>query len=49
MTTLLLIRHGESIANRQSFFAGQIESDLEEKGLQQNVAATFIHRHIKKD
>lgn len=50
MTTLLLIRHGESIANRQSFFAGQIDPDLEEKGLQQaKLTARYIAENYQVD
>lgn len=44
MTTLLLIRHGESLANRKCFFAGQKDVPLEEKGfLQAKLTAEFIH------
>ena len=35
MTTLILIRHGESEANRQGIFAGHIDVDLQNKGLEQ--------------
>lgn len=35
MTTLILIRHGESQANRQSLFAGHLNVDLTENGLAQ--------------
>ena len=43
MTRLLLIRHGESQANRSSFFAGQTDVPLEEKGLfQARVTADYI-------
>ena len=35
MTVLILIRHGESEANRQGIFAGQIDPDLQDKGLEQ--------------
>ncbi len=48
MTTLLLIRHGESTANRQSFFAGQIDPDLEEKGLHQaKLTAKYVARNYQ--
>ncbi len=35
MTRLLLIRHGESEANRDGFFAGQTDVELLEKGVEQ--------------
>lgn len=50
MTTLLLIRHGESTANRQSFFAGQIDPDLEEKGLRQaKLTAKYVAEKFRVD
>lgn len=50
MTTLLLIRHGESLANREGFFAGQCDVPLEEKGhLQAQLTASFIHSHYAVD
>lgn len=43
MTTLLLIRHGESEANRMRIFSGQIDSDLQDNGLQQaKLTAKYI-------
>ena len=35
MTRLILIRHGESEANRNSFFAGQMDVELLKKGEEQ--------------
>lgn len=35
MTTLLLIRHGESEANREYYFAGQYDALLMERGIEQ--------------
>lgn len=35
MTKLLLVRHGESEANRNMIFAGHYDADLTEKGLEQ--------------
>ena len=35
MTKLLLIRHGESEANNQGFFAGQYDAALMPKGIEQ--------------
>ncbi len=35
MTTLLLVRHGESEANRRDIFAGHLDVDLQNKGLKQ--------------
>lgn len=50
MTTLLLIRHGESLANREGFFAGQCDVPLEEKGLvQARLTAKFIHSRYHAD
>lgn len=43
MTTLLLIRHGESDANCEGFFAGQLDVNLREKGIEQaKKTAQFI-------
>ncbi len=43
MTTVLLIRHGESCANRRNIFAGHLDVDLEEQGmLQAQKTAKFI-------
>ena len=50
MTTLLLIRHGESEANRQGLFAGQVNPDLQEKGLiQAKATACFIADNFSVD
>ena len=50
MTSLLLIRHGESRANREGFFAGQADVPLEEKGLSQaRITADFIVRNYSVD
>lgn len=50
MTRLLLIRHGESEANRHSTFAGQTDVPLEEKGLfQARITADFIVRSYTVD
>lgn len=43
MTKLILIRHGESEANAKGIFAGQINPDLEKKGLDQ---AKLTAKHI---
>lgn len=43
MTQFLLIRHGESRANRECFFAGQLDAPLEDKGIAQaQLTARFI-------
>ena len=34
-TTLLMVRHGESEANRRDIFAGHLDADLQSKGLKQ--------------
>ena len=50
MTTLILIRHGESEANRQGVFAGQIDPDLQNRGKEQAKAtARFIAENYKID
>lgn len=50
MTKLLLIRHGESTANRHNIFAGQIDPELEEKGIMQAKAtADYIASDFKID
>lgn len=50
MTTLLLIRHGESQTNRQGVYAGQINPDLEEKGVKQaQLTAKFVAENYKVD
>ena len=50
MTTLLLIRHGESEANRTRIFSGQIDSDLQDKGLEQaKLTAKYIAENYNVD
>ena len=50
MTTILLVRHGESDANRQHFFAGQTDVALLEKGVEQAQAAgTYIAKTYAVD
>ena len=50
MTVFLLIRHGESEANREGFFAGQCDVALLDKGLKQAQAtARFIAENYKAD
>lgn len=50
MTTLILIRHGESEANRNSVFAGHIDPDLQNRGmLQAMVTAEYITENYKVD
>lgn len=49
-TTFLLIRHGESIANKESFLAGQMDVDLTERGLAQAArTADYIAKNFKAD
>lgn len=46
MTTLILIRHGESKANRDRIFAGHLDVDLQEKGLKQaKITAEYISKN----
>jgi len=50
LTTILLVRHGESEANRLGFFAGQTDVALLEKGIEQAQAAgTYIAQNYKID
>lgn len=50
MTTLLMIRHGESEANRNKLFAGNLDADLQNKGLKQaQKTAEFIALNYKVD
>ncbi len=50
MTTLLLIRHGESEANRNKVFGGQINPDLQERGVMQaEHTAKFVAENYKVD
>ena len=47
-TTLLLIRHGESEANRCAYFAGQLDPELMEKGVEQaSLSAEFVKENYK--
>ena len=50
MTRLILVRHGESCANRQKIFAGNYNVDLEERGvLQAEKTAEYIKDNFKVD
>jgi broad specificity phosphatase PhoE len=50
MTTLILVRHGQSEANRQGVFAGNLDADLTELGLAQAACtAEYIAKHYKVD
>ncbi len=50
MTTLLLIRHGESEANRQKIFAGHLDVPLQNTGLRQaQTTAQYIIKNYKVD
>ena len=50
MTTLILIRHGESEANRHNIFAGWSNPELLEKGVEQaKCTAKFIADNYKVD
>jgi len=50
MTKLLLIRHGESEANREDRFSGQIDVALQERGIQQaQKTACYILEHYSVD
>ena len=50
MTQLLVIRHGESVANKEDKFAGFSDFDLTERGRKQaELAAEYIKKHFKVD
>lgn len=50
MTTLLMIRHGESEANRNKLFAGNLDADLQNNGLKQaQKTAEYIASNYKVD
>lgn len=49
-TTLIIVRHGESNANGSGFFAGQLDIDLSQRGLQQaELTAQYIREHYHVD
>lgn len=50
MTKLLLIRHGESEANRNKIFAGHYDADLQDTGiLQAQLTAEYISKNFNVD
>lgn len=50
MTRLILVRHGESYANRRHIYVGQTDVELEERGFEQaRLSAEYIARHYKVD
>ncbi len=50
MTRFVMIRHGESEANRLGLFAGQIDPDLQSKGLEQaELTAKYVAENFKID
>ncbi len=50
MTTILLIRHGESEANRENIFAGYLNVDLLENGrVQAKLTAQYIKENYRVD
>lgn len=50
MTTLILVRHGESEANRQDLFAGHFDADLQNRGMEQaRKTAKFLSENFKID
>ena len=49
-TKILLIRHGQSIANKEQFFGGQTDVDLTELGVQQaQTVAEFVVKNYHVD
>lgn len=50
MTTFILIRHGESQANRQGIFAGHFDVDLQNRGMEQaELTAKYITENFNID
>lgn len=50
MTTLILVRHGESTANRQRIFAGHYDAELQDRGLEQaRKTAKYLVKNYKID
>ena len=50
MTRLILIRHGESVANRNHIFAGYTDVELEAKGVKQaELTAQYVYENFKVD
>ena len=50
MTTIIMVRHGESEANRMGVFAGNFDADLQGRGLKQaEKTAEFIANTYKVD
>ena len=50
MTTVLMVRHGESEANRNNVFAGSFDADLQDRGVEQaGKTAEFIAKNYKVD
>jgi len=51
MTTIILLRHGESVWNRENRFTGWTDVDLSTKGIEeaQNAAALLSHRGYRFD
>ena len=50
MTTILFVRHGQSQANREKIFAGHLDADLTEIGMEQaQKAAEYIASNYKVD
>ncbi len=50
MTKLILIRHGESVANRNHIFVGHTDVELEEKGVKQaELTAQYVYENFKVD
>ena len=50
MTTILLVRHGESVANRDEVFAGNYDAELMDHGLEQaKLTAGYIKDNYKVD
>ncbi len=50
MTTIIMVRHGESEANRNNIFAGSFDADLQHRGEKQaEKTAEFIAENYKVD
>ena len=49
VTTLLLIRHGETEGSETKRYKGSIDVELSDKGIEQaGKASVFVHEYLKK-
>jgi broad specificity phosphatase PhoE len=48
-TKIYLVRHGESVFNRQGLFSGQVDPELTDKGREQVLATRRALKHVRFD